>query len=130
MTDREKTVLASFAGSVAAIISNPFEVVMVRQIYDGALKSNLRRNYGTVFSGIGQILSEEGTAGLFRGLNANIGKAIALNATLTIQYDYFREKLWHIFGDMPCLTPMYSIMNNKKFLSLGHFCSSSGFITL
>lgn len=106
MTDREKAVLSSFAGSIAAILSNPFETVMVRQIADGALPSNVRRNYGSAFSGIAQILSEEGSAGLFRGVQANILKAIALNATLTIQYDYTREKLWDLWGEMHFITPM------------------------
>lgn len=106
---REKAVIGSIAGSIAAIISNPFEVVMIRQIYDGSLSSNLRRNYGSAFSGLGRILSEEGSAGLYRGLNANIGKAIVLNGCLTYQYDSFKEKTWHIVGDMPCLTAMFHL---------------------
>ena len=38
LTIREKSVIAGFAGAVAAVISNPFELAMVRQISQGTLK--------------------------------------------------------------------------------------------
>jgi hypothetical protein len=37
LTSREKAVISGGAGALAAFLSNPFELIMVRQIADGGL---------------------------------------------------------------------------------------------
>jgi len=37
LTTREKAVIAAFAGGVAAYVSNPFELINIRQIADGGI---------------------------------------------------------------------------------------------
>jgi hypothetical protein len=34
---REKALIAGFAGGCAALLTNPFELIIVRKIYEGAL---------------------------------------------------------------------------------------------
>lgn len=72
---------------------------MIRQIYDGALPTAVRRNYKNVMNGYSRIVAEEGTKGLMRGVQANVLKAIALNVSFTGPYDYIQEKFWIVFGD-------------------------------
>lgn len=50
LTIREKSVLAAFAGGIAAIASNPLELAMVRQITGGTLPVALRPNYSSLSS--------------------------------------------------------------------------------
>lgn len=61
--------------------SNPFEVIMIRQINDGALPSQFRRNYRSISDGIQKIKAQEGPEGFLKGMRATILKAIALNAS-------------------------------------------------
>ena len=72
--------ISGFAGFLGTLASNPFELVMVRQIYDGALPKNQRRNYKHVFDGVRQIASSEGGYNaLWKGFVPTAAKMIALN---------------------------------------------------
>ena len=99
LTNREKAVISGFAGSLAAIASNPFELIYTRIIADGAFKKEIRRNYKSVGHAYSKIVAEEGSQALFKGAFSNILRAIAINATLTGTYDYLNEKMWISFGD-------------------------------
>jgi len=53
---REKSLIAAFAGAVGAIFSHPFTVVSIRQILDGQIDKEFRRNYSpSVFEAVGQL---------------------------------------------------------------------------
>jgi len=52
LTIKEKSLLAGVAGSVAAIASNPFELVMIRQIHEGTLSVHNRQGYSSLLIGM------------------------------------------------------------------------------
>jgi hypothetical protein len=74
-------VISGFAGFLGAFVSNPFELVMVRQIYEGALPSSQRRNYKGALNGVGTTILTEGFPALWKGFFPTALKAIALNAS-------------------------------------------------
>jgi len=106
LTNREKAVLASFAGAVGAIVSNPFEVALIRQQTDGALAPERRRNYAGFFDAYGKIASEHGSLGLFKGVVPSILRAIALNASLSTPYNFYNEAMFNCFGDTDANRPV------------------------
>lgn len=100
LTYREKSVLSGFAGTVAAIVSNPFEVVLIRQQVDGALPKDVRRNYAGLIEGYNQLATREGGAGaLFKGVQASILRSLVLNTALSLPYNFINESFWVSFGD-------------------------------
>jgi len=44
---REKAIIAAIAGAAGAVASHPFTVVSIRQILDGQIKAEWRRNYSS-----------------------------------------------------------------------------------
>lgn len=107
LTTREKSVLGAFAGTIGAIASNPFEVILVRQQCDGAYRHELRRNYANVIDGYNRIMaSEAGALGLFRGVGANILKAIALNTAMNGPFNFINESMFNCFGETYVNRPM------------------------
>lgn len=76
---REKAVISGFAGFLGSVVSNPFELVMVRQIYEGALPEKERRNYKGAIDGINKIIGTEGNLGLWKGFVPTALKSIILN---------------------------------------------------
>lgn len=44
---REKAVIAGVAGVAGAVISHPFSVISIRQILDGQINPEWRRNYSS-----------------------------------------------------------------------------------
>ena len=77
--------ISGFAGFLGAFVSNPFELVMVRQIYEGALPSAQRRNYKGALDGVSKIMAEEGgVQALWKGFLPTALKTIALNASSLI----------------------------------------------
>jgi len=104
---REKAVISGFAGFLGALVSNPFELVMIRQIHEGTLPSNQRRNYKGAIDGIKKIIASEGGAqALWKGFLPTALKTIVLNATLTGCYDYMNEKMWICFGPTSLNRPL------------------------
>lgn len=65
LTIREKSVLAAFSGAVAALVSNPLEVAMVRQIAAGTLPKAIRPDYSSLGATWATIVRQEGLARLF-----------------------------------------------------------------
>lgn len=100
LTPREKALLGGVAGALGAIVSNPFEVVLIRQQCDGAYASELRRNYGNFFEGYNRIVaSEAGALGLFRGVWPSVFKAVALNSSMNGPFNWVNEAMFNCFGD-------------------------------
>lgn len=110
LTPKEKALLAAFAGSVGAIVSNPFEVTLIRQLTDGALAPERRRNYGGVFDAYSKISSAEGGFGLMRGVLPSIYRAIALNISISGPYNFFNEAMYNCFGETEANRPVALIL--------------------
>lgn len=100
LSNKEKAVIAGFSGFVAAYVSNPFELVMIRQIYDVSLAAKSRRNYANAKDGLLQIMKNEGGASaLWKGANVTALRAVLLNISLTGCFDYLNERMWITFGE-------------------------------
>lgn len=106
LTTREKAVLSSFAGAVGAIVSNPFEVALIRQQCDGALAPERRRNYASFFDAYAKITAEQGSFALFKGVVPSILRAIALNSSISVPYNYYNEAMFNCFGDTEANRPI------------------------
>lgn len=90
LTYREKMAISGFAGAVGAVVSNPFEIIKIRQISDLGRPANFQHGYGN----LGEAFTALGTekAGIWRGLGANILRAVALN-TGKIYFEIFSNSL-------------------------------------
>jgi len=76
----------SMAGALGSIAGNPFDVVKTRMM--ASETKNLP--IGKIFS---EIISKSGVAGLYRGLQANIMRAMVLNGTKMSCYDSIKLAL-------------------------------------
>eukprot|EP01015_Nassula_variabilis_P036704 TRINITY_DN953_c0_g3_i4.p1 TRINITY_DN953_c0_g3~~TRINITY_DN953_c0_g3_i4.p1 ORF type:complete len:288 (-),score=48.50 TRINITY_DN953_c0_g3_i4:61-924(-) len=99
LTGREKQVISGIAGGVAAIVSNPFDLILTRQQADRGFLPEYRRNIKGVLHGIARTIREGSVSSLYNGLSANILRAVILNVSLTRPYDYMKESMWIMFGD-------------------------------
>ena len=86
------------AGTAGAIVSNPFEISMVRTISDLGKTSQFTHNMGAVSETLTKLGVER--RGYYRGLTPSILKAIVLNGTLIGPYDYIKERMFTTFGDV------------------------------
>jgi hypothetical protein len=98
LTNREKSLIGVIAGTAGAIVSNPFEVAMVRNISDLGKTEQYRHNMGAVSDAFKRIGTEP--RGYYRGLLPNIIKAAVLNGTLIGPYDYIKERMFTTFGEI------------------------------
>lgn len=106
LTGREKALLGAIAGAVGAIVSNPFEVAMIRQQTDGALTPDRRRGYTGFFDAYGKITSEQGGIAIMKGVGPSILRSIALNISMSGPYNFFNEAMWNCFGDTEANRPI------------------------
>lgn len=79
------------SGGLAAAISCPAEVTLVRMSNDAAQPVAQRRNYKSVADAFKRILSEEGPATFFRGVGPFVNRAMLVGAVQVGTYDQFRE---------------------------------------
>lgn len=84
------------AGGIAAVISCPAEVTLVRLSNDLSLPPEKRRNYKGVVNAFTRIISEEGPAAFFRGSGPFVNRAMMVGAVQVGTYDQFRV----MFRDM------------------------------
>ncbi|KAI0700428.1 mitochondrial carrier domain-containing protein [Cytidiella melzeri] len=84
---------AMAAGAMGGVAGNPADILLVRMTSDNIRPPDQRYNYTNALSGLFRIVREEGTTGLFRGLEANVVRAILMNASQVATYDYFKSKL-------------------------------------
>lgn len=105
-----------FAGACGAIISNPFEVAMVRNISDLGKTAQYRHSMGSV----GECLSKIGAEkrGYYRGLGPSLLKAAILNGTLIGPYDYIKERMFTTFGDVWPNTLVYAYLTQRHSWSI------------
>jgi len=75
------------SGSVAALLSCPAEVTLVRLSNDGALPKDQRRNYTGVSDAFSRILREEGVSAFFRGSGPFVNRAMMVGAVQVGTYD-------------------------------------------
>lgn len=99
---RGKTDLASrvsigaMTGGIAAYISCPMEVCVVRMSNDNALPQAERRNYTSVVDTASRIVKEEGVAAFWRGSNPFVTRAMLVGVFQVATLDHFKE----MFADL------------------------------
>ena len=77
----QRFVTASVSGGVAALVSCPVEVCLVRMSNDNALPAAERRGYTGVFNAITRIANEEGVAAFWRGSSPFVMRAMLVGGT-------------------------------------------------
>eukprot|EP00933_Yihiella_yeosuensis_P028023 TRINITY_DN2182_c3_g1_i1.p1 TRINITY_DN2182_c3_g1~~TRINITY_DN2182_c3_g1_i1.p1 ORF type:complete len:228 (-),score=31.88 TRINITY_DN2182_c3_g1_i1:120-803(-) len=82
---------ATSAGGIAALISCPCEVSLVRMSNDVSLPMDQRRNYKSVVDCGTRIASEEGVAAFWRGSTPFVTRACLVGATQVATYDQFKS---------------------------------------
>ena len=78
------------SGGVAACISCPAEVTLVRLSNDGSLSAAERRGYTGVGDAFVRIFKEEGPKAFFRGAGPFVNRAMMVGAVQVGTYDQFR----------------------------------------
>eukprot|EP00605_Chrysophyceae_sp_TOSAG23-4_P000908 GSChrysophyteH1.ASY1.ANO1.1002.1 assembled CDS len=79
------------SGSMAAFISCPAEVTLVRLSNDATLPPEQRRNYSGVGNAFSRILKEEGFSAFFRGSGPFVNRAMLVGAVQVGTYDQFKQ---------------------------------------
>jgi len=88
-----KVFAAGFAGSVAASLSCPADMVLVRMQADGRLPKHEQRGYRTVFHGLRTVYKEEGVGQLYRGLRPLVLRGCLVTAGQFTTYDIAKRAL-------------------------------------
>jgi solute carrier family 25 (mitochondrial oxoglutarate transporter), member 11 len=88
---------ATAAGGLAALISCPCEVSLVRMSNDISLPEDKRRNYKGVVDCASRIASEEGVTAFWRGSTPFVLRACLVGATQVATYDQFKT-IYSSFG--------------------------------
>eukprot|EP00929_Paragymnodinium_shiwhaense_P040301 TRINITY_DN21057_c0_g1_i1.p1 TRINITY_DN21057_c0_g1~~TRINITY_DN21057_c0_g1_i1.p1 ORF type:complete len:300 (+),score=56.52 TRINITY_DN21057_c0_g1_i1:70-969(+) len=78
------------SGGIAAMISCPCEVSLVRMSNDATLPPEKRRNYASVVNCATRIASEEGVGAFWRGSTPFVTRACLVGATQVATYDQFK----------------------------------------
>ncbi|KAF9223060.1 mitochondrial carrier [Gyrodon lividus] len=81
------------AGSIAGIVGNPGEVVMVRLQGDFAKPPEKRFNYKHCFDALFRMVREEGPSSLVRGVGPNVFRSVLMNSSQLASYDFFKAEL-------------------------------------
>jgi len=84
---QEKLLMGCVAGGVAAFLSNPVEVTLVRMQADGRLPPAERRNYAGIFSGLYRIALEDGPKAYMAGVVPTMVRAMVVNMLQVGGYD-------------------------------------------
>ena len=92
-----RVAVGAVTGGIAAYISCPMEVAVVRMSNDSTLPVDQRRNYKGVVDTATRIVREEGVATFWRGSNPFVARAMMVGvfqvATLDQFKDFYAEKL-------------------------------------
>lgn len=86
------------SGGIAAVISCPAEVTLVRLSNDATLPEASRRNYKGVADAFTRILKEEGPKTFFSGSGPFVNRAMLVGAVQVGTYDQFRQFYRNSFG--------------------------------
>lgn len=81
---------ATLAGAMAAYISCPCEVSLVRMSNDSSLPAAERRNYKGIVNCATRIIEEEGVAAFWRGSTPFVLRASMVGATQVATFDQFK----------------------------------------
>jgi len=82
-----KFLAGAIAGGLGSIVGNPFDVLKTRMM---AYEGKESRGFGDF---IGEVHKNQGMAGFYKGIEANVMRAMVLNATKMGVYDICKNKM-------------------------------------
>lgn len=88
-----RLITSTGAGGLAAVISCPIEVSLVRMYQDKRLPVEQQRNYSSVINAVMRIAKEEGVATYWRGCTPTVVRACIVGGTQVGMYDQFKSML-------------------------------------
>lgn len=106
----QKSISGFVAGGIAAFVSNPFDLILVRMQADGTLPEDQRRNYKNIFEGIFRVIRDEGFTKLWRGCLPTIYRACIINLALLAPFEEFKHRLKNIITNAHTRTIVSSLM--------------------
>lgn len=89
----EKIAGGFVSGGFASVVSNPFDLSMVRMQADNNQPKHLRRNYTSGLNAISRIIREEGILTLWRGSSPTFARSCIITATQLGVYEEVKERL-------------------------------------
>ncbi|EKM52975.1 uncharacterized protein PHACADRAFT_185789 [Phanerochaete carnosa HHB-10118-sp] len=81
------------AGSIAGVVGNPGEIIMVRMQGDMAKPPEKRLNYKHCLDALARMIREEGPSSMLRGVGPNVIRAVLMNSSQLASYDFFKAEL-------------------------------------
>lgn len=106
------------SGALAAVISCPAEVTLVRISNDSTLPADKRRNYKGVADAFTRILREEGFKTFFNGSGPFVNRAMVVGAVQVGTYDQFRGMFKDMGVKNELLNVFYASMTSGLIYSL------------
>jgi solute carrier family 25 oxoglutarate transporter 11 len=106
------------SGGMAALISCPAEVTLVRISNDCALPAERRRNYTGVLNAFSRIMTEEGFKTFFSGCGPLVNRAMLVGAIQVGTYDQFRETFREYGVTHEFTNVLYASMTSGLLLSV------------
>ncbi|KAL3940517.1 MAG: hypothetical protein SGBAC_004968 [Bacillariaceae sp.] len=88
------------SGGIAAYISCPMEVAVVRMSNDSTLPKEERRNYKSVFDTASRIIKEEGVGAFWRGSGPFVSRAMMVGVFQVATLDQFKEMYCSYLGQV------------------------------
>lgn len=92
-----RVVVGAATGGIAAYISCPMEVSVVRMSNDSTLPPDERRNYKNVFDCASRIVKEEGVTAFWRGSTPFVQRAMMVGVFQVATLDQFKELYCDLF---------------------------------
>lgn len=86
-----RMVVGAMSGGMAAFISCPAEVSLVRMANDNSLPAAERRNYKNIFDAFVRVPKEEGVRTFWRGSAPFVNRAMLVGVCQVATYDQFRQ---------------------------------------
>jgi solute carrier family 25 oxoglutarate transporter 11 len=86
-----RVVIGAVTGGMAAYISCPMEVAVVRMSNDKTLPLDERRNYKNVFDTASRVIKEEGVSAFWRGSNPFVSRAMMVGIFQVATLDQFKD---------------------------------------
>jgi solute carrier family 25 (mitochondrial oxoglutarate transporter), member 11 len=90
--------IGAVTGGMAAYISCPMEVCVVRMSNDGILPTEQRKNYSSVFDVAGRIIKEEGVLSFWNGSSPFVVRAMMVGVFQVATLDQFKDIFTKNFG--------------------------------
>jgi solute carrier family 25 oxoglutarate transporter 11 len=93
-----RVAVGAVTGGMAAYISCPMEVAVVRMSNDSSLPVEERRNYKSVFDTASRIVKEEGVTAFWRGSSPFVTRAMFVGVFQVATLDQFKSIYAHYFN--------------------------------